>query len=272
LINVTITPTDSTLEEIVSSLELMSSKFMPKTYRAFKTAASLLSYTWKSYALGAPIPGSAHRLKRPKGTYARSIKVRFLSPFNYVIFSDNPVAKYLEYGTREYDMKETHTKGRKSRVSKDGDPYLIVPFRHGVPGSLSYSVLPEVLYARLRQMIRNDELTLSQRTGGRKKSPNFKGELIPRGKYQWGSRAKIGEAGFERFEGLVAMNIPSGKEKGHSAYMTFRVISAGKSPAMKWIVKARPAMNITKHVVENTKEIIQEIITAGIKQDLGVGK
>ena len=33
----------------------------------------------------------------------------------------------------EYDMKQTHPYGKKSRVSIKGIPYLIIPFRWGTP-------------------------------------------------------------------------------------------------------------------------------------------
>jgi len=276
---VTITPEDEQLSNLVSGLELMSSKVMPKTYKAFKMAAAVLNYTWKSYALGAPIPGSSMRLKNPTGAYARSIKTRFLTPFNYEIFSDSPIAIYLEKGTKQFDMKKTHPFGKRSRVVKKtvkrkgvtirekGDPYLVIPFRYGVPGTKSYGNLPEQVYERIRQVLARDENMLSVRTKGRKHSPNYEGELVSRAKYKWGAR--FTGTGFEQLEGLVVMDVSTPKSS-RSQYMTFRVISAKNSPAMKWIVKARPAMEITKHVVVNTQNIIATVITSGMKQDLGM--
>lgn len=270
MIQVRLVPEDSQLADLVTSLEFMSSKVMPKTYRAFKMAASLLSYTWKCYASGAPIPGTIMRLKNPTGAYASSIKIRFLSPFCYEIFSNSPVAKYLEYGTKQYDMKETHPFGKRSRVSKKGISYLIIPFRHGTPETIGYAPMPGELYNKIRAILKRDEELVSVRAKGRKYSPNYRGELIPRAKYQWGAR--FSGTGFDQLEGMVAMNIPTGKEKGRSAYMTFRIISAKNSPTMKWIVKARPAMEMTKHAAEEAGEEIKRMILSGIKQDIGLTK
>jgi len=245
LIRITITPEDSQLADLVAGLDFMGSKVMPKTSRAFKMCSAVIQYTWKAYALGAPIPGTPIRLKHPTGVYARSIKTRYLSPFNYEIYSDAPVAVYLERGIKTYDMKKTHPFGKRSRDSKSGIPYLIIPFRHGVPGSKYYNVIPEQIYKKLRDAIKRGEVYLSQRAKGRKFSPNYQGELIPRAKYRWGTR--ISGTGLEQLEGMIMADVSTPKER-RSTYMTFRVISAN-SPAHKWIVKARPAMEITKYIV-----------------------
>ena len=278
MIRVDLRPEDETLANILSNLEFVSSKSLPATFKAFKMVSALVQYTWKSYASGRPIKGSSMRLKNPTGAYKNSIKTRFLSPFNHEIYSDSPIALYLEKGTQEYDMKKTHPYGKQSRIvkktvkkrgviiRKKGDPYLIIPFRHGVPGTQSYAPLPEQVFQQIERILKADEDLMSKRIKGRTFDPNFKGELIPRAKYNWGARFK--GMGFDQMEGLVVMDTSSPKEK-RSSYMTFRVISAN-SPAMKWIVKARPAMNITRHVVENTKEKMKKLIESGVRQDLGI--
>lgn len=282
MIEVSLLPEDHELQALVSSLELISYKAMPSTYRAFKMASSLVMYTWKSYAMGAPIPGGGKRLKKPTGAYAKSIKVRTLTPFNREVYSDSPVAKYLEDGTKEYDMKKTHPFGKRGRVvkktrkdkngkviSKEGDAYIIIPFRHGTPGSLSYVNIPERIFQQIRQAIKNDEIMLSSiKKGARIKKPNYKGELIPRARYSWGTR--IYGTGMPNLEGMTIMD-NSTKKYSRSSYLTFRIISVN-SPASKWIQKARAAHHITKYVVQNTNEIVKEMIEAGLKKDLGVVK
>jgi len=272
LIDVNVWLEDEYLANLVSSLEMVGFKAMPQTAKAFKVASRIISYTWKSYAMGAPIPGSPYRIKKPGGGYARSIKVRCLTPFNYFIFSDSPVAGFIEHGTKELDMKKTHPFGRKSRVGKKpygilgkGIPYLIVPFRHGIPGSLN-APMPEKVYSQLRQQIKSGEFQLSKVIRGRKKEPNWKGELISRRKYTWGSRLTGADLG--NLEGLVVLNVSSRKSV-RSQYFTFRVISA-KSPAGSWIKPATPAKRITQSVVKNTQGMVNEVITAGVKRDLGL--
>ncbi len=278
MIRVNLTPTDESLANVLSNLEFTSAKNMPATFKAFKIASALVQYTWKTYASGAPIKGSSMRLKNATGAYANSIKTRFLAPFNHEIYSDSPIALYLEKGTKQHDLKDTHPYGKRSRlvkktvtkrgvvIRKKGDPYLIIPFRHGIPGTKSYFPMPEQVYKRIEEVLKRDESLISKQVKGATYSPNYQGELIPRAKYKWGARFK--GTGFDQLEGLLVMDTSSPKKKS-SEYMTFRVISAN-SPAMKWIVKARPAMNITRFVVVNTEKEMKRIITSGIRQDLGI--
>jgi predicted RNA-binding protein YlxR (DUF448 family) len=267
LIEISLVPTDYELQALVTNLELISYKALPNTYKSFKMASALIMYTWKSYAMGSPIPGGGQRLKNPTGAYAKSIKIRTLTPLNREIYSDSPIAKYIEDGTKEYDMKKTHPFGPKGRVSKEGNAYIIIPFRHGTPSSLAYSKIPEQMYQTIRQAIKNDEITLSNiKKGRRKRSQNYSGEMIPRANYNWGTR--IGNTGVDNLEGMVVMDV-STKKSSRSAYFTFRIISVN-SPANKWIQKARAARNITKYVVINTQEIVKELIENGLKKDLGV--
>jgi len=266
MIKVTLTPESSMLAELVGSLEFMSSKVMPETYKAFKRAVALVQYTWKCYAMGADM-GGGMKLKRPTGGYARSIKTRFYSPFNYEVISDSKVAKFLEEGTKELDMKKTHPFGRRSRVTKSGQGYLIIPFRMGVPGSKYYPPLPKQLYMQIRQMAKQNELILMKRVPGKTYSPNYKGEMIPRVKYTGGTR--ITGTGDENLEGLMVVNLSASPVEKRSSYMTFRVISEN-SPSFKWIRKAMPGMHITKHVVENTQEAVRDLIEMGLRKDLGM--
>lgn len=267
MIEISLLPEDYELQDLVTNLELISYKALPNTYKAFKMASSLIMYTWKTYAMGAPIQGSSQRLKNPTGGYAKSIKVRTLAPLTREIYSDSPIAPYLEYGTKEYDMKTTHPYGKRSKINKDGEPYLVIGFRHGTPKSLSYSKLPEDMYNIIRQAIKNDQITFSSvKMGRRKRTPNYEGELIPRAGYKWGTR--ITNTGVENLEGMVVMDVGTQKSV-RSEYFTFRVISVN-SPAHKWIQKARSAMHITRYVAENTQDIVKQIVTDGLKKDLGV--
>ncbi len=279
MIEIRLVPEDYQLAELVSSLEAVSSKAMPSTYRAFKMATALVQYTWKSYAMGAPIPGGGPRLKNPSGGYAKSIKIRTLTPLAKEIYSDSPIAHYLEEGTKQYDMKETHPFGKRSRVVKKdrykngklvaskGDAYLVIPFRHGVPGTASYGgMLPSELYKIIRNGIKEETIILSSLQKGRKVEPNYKGELIPRKKYNWGTR--LTGIGVRDLEGMVVMDV-STKKSVRSGYMTFRVISVN-SPANKWIQKARAGKHITQFVVKNTSAAVNDIIISALKKDMGV--
>ena len=74
MVKIEMIPEDSTLVDLVNSLEFMARKELPNTFKAFKKSAALIAYTWKTYAMGAPIKGSSMRIKNATGGYARSIK------------------------------------------------------------------------------------------------------------------------------------------------------------------------------------------------------
>lgn len=266
MIEITITPKDLALAELLVGLEKIGSSAFPQTAKMFKMSANLIQYTWKSYALGAPIPGSANRLKNPTGKYASSIKIRKLGAFDYEIASNSEIAKMLEDGTKTYDMKKTHPYGVRSRVSKKGDPYLIIPFRHGVPGSKSYGPMPEQIYGMIRNYVKSGQIKKSEVITGKSSEPNFYGNMINRARYSWGSRIK--GTGLPNLEGMLVMNTSTPKSN-RSEYMTFRIISVN-SPAHKWIQPARPAMGIIGAVVNNTKDIVNSMIEKGLKEDLGI--
>lgn len=267
MIEIAITPKDYMLADLMVGLQMTSQKIFPRTFKAYKMSAQLIQYTWKSYAMGSTIKGSAHKIKNPKGSYARSIKMLKFAPLGWEISSDNPIAKYLEDGTKEYDMKNTHPYGKRSRMGKNGDPYLIIPLRHGTPGSKSNAPMPEQVYERIRAMSQEGIIKSSTISPERGKEENFWGDMIKRAEYNWGSR--LTGMDDENLEGMMVMDVPSGKEAGRSTYLTFRIISVN-SPAHKWIQKARPAMNITKYVVNNTRPIIEELIKKGLMEDLGI--
>lgn len=239
---------------------------MPQTYKAVKMATLVMQHTWKCYANGAPIKGCAFKVKNPTGEYARSIKIRYISPLNTEIFTEYGPAKGIEEGTKGYDMKKTHPYGPKGRVSKKGVPYNIIPFRHGAPGTSSYTPMPEELYAKIQSAIRNGELALSKVVEGKRMEPNYAGELIPRANYKWGTR--IMGSGINQLEGMVVMNVSTPKST-RNEYMTFRVISAN-SPAFKWLQKPRQGLHLTRYVVQNTKSKVENIIIQGMREDLGL--
>ena len=199
--------------------------------------------------------------------------MRTLSPFNYFIVTDYPVAKFIEDGTPTYDMKDTHPFGKKSRVNAKGDPYLIIPFRHGAhgegeAGSVHYKAMPEQIYSQIRARMRADAFAKSKVLKGRRLEENYAGELIPRRRYQWGDRLQNLGEGNKRYEGMVAMDT-STKKSVRSGYFTFRIISVN-SPRNKWIYPGTPPRHITQFVAKNTQDLVKDMVEDGLKTDLGM--
>jgi hypothetical protein len=255
----------------------------PAAAQAVKGASAAIESQWKAYASGEPLP-SGDRVKHPTGGYAASITTKADSLWSYRVFSPISVAHYLEEGTAELDMKQTHPYGPRGRVAKKKIPgggfryvpYVIIPFRWATQGSGAHmgpkNVIPDQVYKALTKGIRKNEFSRSVVLDGKTASPNFWGEMQTRAMYQWGDRLK-GVGG--NLEGLVAMNGDYdnkgdgtlNRKTRYSTYFTFRVISAD-SPADKWIKPATKPLKIAEQTAAFMRGKVNDMIEAGFKSDL----
>jgi hypothetical protein len=271
VINMSITPADSGLSDLINSLEMVSTKYLPNTVKAIKVACTALQYTWKSYAMGAPIPGTNIKIKNVKGAYAKSIKTQS-GKLSGTVYSDSPYAVSIEDDSEAFDLKKTIPFGKNARMGKNG-AYNIVPFRHGVPGSLS-APMPDAIYRMITEKIRQGEIEKSKIRKKTYMSPNAAGEMVKRHTYKWGGALK--KTGFPNFEGMVVFDISSSGKENRGGYLTFRIITANKPKVSKsqkgwensWIVPSRRGYHLTRYVVANTKDIVANIIKAGIQFDM----
>jgi hypothetical protein len=280
------------LEELQFHLAKMGAGSMPRTAGAMSAGANLIRNTWKGFAMGGPLPGITEPLKRPSGGYARSIHIVKIGPFQYEIASEAQIAEWIENGTDELDMKKTHPFGPRSRVSKKGVPYLIVPFRWGTPKTIGFkNIIPDSIYKQLltskKHKFLSSQVTRSADKSGRETPnahrilngrSNVKGtshsEMVGRAGYSWGDRVfaddifMLTAGGKEDYyaEGMVKME---GQNRRSSGYFTFRIISA-KSPKNSWIKPAMAARPVTRAVADNTSAAISTMVESAIMEDLGL--
>jgi|GEM_PF-883580 len=280
MIKLTVMPKTDFLASLTAHLKGIGAGALPSTTQAFASGVELVAATWRDYAMGSPIPGTSARIKHPTGGYAAGIKVAQTGPFDYRVYNDSQIASVIENGAASYDMKTTHPFGPKSRVANKGTkknprwvPYVIIPMRWGIPGSTGHfrNIIPEDIYKRILAGQRAKTFERTRNTGNTHPEPNWWGQQVQRAEYEgelgrplWGSQL-TGIGG--NIEGLSAMASDSNGKRS-TQYLTFRVISA-ESPAGMWIQPARPALNITQHVVRNTEELVNEMVNAGIMEDLG---
>lgn len=279
----TIMPKSDLLPALVGHLRSVGGGALPETMAAFASGVDLIAATWKSYAMGDPIPGSSAQIKHPSGGYAAGVKIAQESPFEYRVYNDSKIAGVIENGAPSYDMKTTHPYGPKSRMANKGTkkkprwvPYVIIPMRWGTPGSTGHfrNIIPEQVYKMVLAGIRAGEFQRTRATGQTHLEPNWWGQQVERAEYEgehgrplWGSSLK---APGQNIDGLSAM-VGDSNGVRNTNYMTFRVISA-ESPAGMWIQPARPALRITEHVVRNTIEMVQELVDTGFRKDISGGQ
>lgn len=257
-----IVPSDPNLIQFIAAMNNIGSEDgFPSTQFYFKQIINEIASSWRTVT---------------KNKY--EVEVNQHSPFRHTIFSKEPMMGYLENGLSRYDMKETHTKGAKSRVAKTGKnkgvPYLIVPFRHATTeGSRFQDTGLSSLYSKISYQISSGKfqrsiVTKPAKTSG-KMEKNAMGEMVSRAEYDWGSRfqpeitedmSEEQKKTMKRLSGLVAFP---------GSYMTFRVISKN-SPADSWIHPGIEPRHYLRDILNMNQEKIKNIIEMALAMDCGV--
>lgn len=273
MIEMNITLDSNLLQQLASTLPSMfGQKVAPATGAAFETSARMVQSVWRGWAMGGPVSGIPN-IKTPSGRLAHSIKLNRVNATDISIESSSPHAQRIQDGTPELDMKTTHPYGPKSRVSKEGFPYLIVPFRWGTPnksgGARAHfgNVIPQVIYPMVKQMEKS--FRLKQRADGSQAihaEKNYSGQDVPRHEYEWGDPYE----GDGNMDGMVRMNKET--KGGGSTYFTFRVISVLQllTAPYSWVRKAVEPIDVVGAVANETRPLIEELIQAGLEADFGI--
>ena len=250
----------------------MTTAALPNTDMAFQKAAQMVRQMWIGFLQGSvQLPG-VETPDRVTSAMVKSIKTQDkTSPeeFFHTIYSDNRQLEELNKGRKEveYDMKQTHPYGKKSRVSKAGVPYLIIPFRWGTPNGKGTkrarfnNVIPQFKY---ETSVKGLEISSVNALKSYFEA-NFKGENIQRQGYNWAKngRLKADQAWDDRSVGMVRMKDVTG-----STYFTFRIVSA-KSPANSWIYHrdAKQGTNYMEALAREVMPKVDKMINDGLRAD-----
>ena len=254
---------------ILNDLVYLSKKIggnagLPATDTAFKNQANKIADAWRAYAVKKESIEGVPEMKHASNNYMEGVKVKKESAFSYTISNESPAAPLLEYGTTGYDMKKTHPYGKKSRVSKDGIPYLIVPFSWGTVGTVtSFSnTMTESIEDIAKRLKKSKVLEET------KLEDNFSGESIERHTYDWGNSISIDNALQGDMENINAIGMVrmANKTRG-STYFTFRVISA-RSSKNNWINKGIPARHVTEGLKNKYMKDVEEEIKKAMEIDI----
>ena len=248
---------------ILNDLVMLSRKIggnagLPATETAFKLGANKIADTWRAYAVKKESIKGVPDMKKASHDYMKGVKVKKEDAFSYTISNESPIASFLEYGTSAYDMKKTHPYGKKSRVGKNGVPYLIIPFSWGTVGtvtSFSNTMTESIedIAKRLKKSTVGEEIKIEK---------NYAGEDIVRHTYDWGSSLG-GNIDNQNAVGMVRM----GDKARGSTYFTFRVISA-RSPQSSWFNTGITAHYVTEGLKNQCMEEIENEIKQAMEIDL----
>ncbi len=253
---------------------------------SIKTAGNYIINEWIKTAEG--------KFKHTQGGYARGIVEGVHYPFNsdrlhYHAEHTEKYAIYLEKGFDSFDMKKALATSDKVRIAKDGTRYLIIPFRHGTPGTKSFPDMPNEVYQQAKNLDKS-AISFRYREGVQQGSYSFEDaqlmkEYNPkktlRNAYTWGGRLDFTGTKYEKYTGLVRFEanpnnnreITTGKfinktsgEQQYSTYFTFRVMSENDTDG--WIHPGLKPMNILGETIGRTKDNAEQMLKDGVMKDM----
>ena len=266
----------SALEDVLPDLSRLASFLGPTDFPEFFKAAEAIAENaeikYKGYLLGAPTP-AGKAVKRPSRATARGVTLEQSGAFGWMLSNKAPSAKALEEGHDEYDMKATLFNGtsKRARRAKDGSIYLIIPFRHGVPGTRGMPAMPKAVYALAKQMAFSRVIAApSTRTS----ATNW---VVPRWTYRWQDKLTQAQLATLKVEPSVASKLAGMvrmAKNRHTSYMTFRVMSTN-SPAASWVRPAEPGLWPLRYAVDEAMAEgmphLEDAILAELRASLNPG-
>jgi hypothetical protein len=246
-------PTNSELSGLIAAMnELGGGVGLKNTQRALNVVSRSIATAW-GQAVGD----------------RKKIKIDSKMPFSKKVYSTDKLVHWLEKGLKSFDMKRTHPYGAKSRRSKAGHAYLIIPFKHKTKDGKSREGQKSLsdVYQMVRKQMQGGDFQRSFVSDSPAKSDvsqeNAFGEQIKRATYRYGTRIEFPDTPeFQDLQGMVVMGGPK-----QSQFMTFRVVSVN-SPADSWIHPGITARNYLQNIVESGQGTIGQIIEDALRRDL----
>jgi hypothetical protein len=230
---------------------------------------------WKSFAYGETSINGV-RLKNTTGAYGQGIVQAdpyYRSTDHTLVFqitSTSPSDEYIEHGHDEIDLKKSVAKSAKARRTPGGEMYLIVPFRHGTPGTNRRPMGKEV-YDKARK------LKASKVVGSRMEKRVVWESMANQGTvsrkvYKWGDSLNTSGLGVgkkkESPSSSARMYRFQNDSGGGSQYLTFRTMKATGSG---WLIPARRGAKVADYLTRKIEAKLPEEIAKGIEEDLSGG-
>jgi len=163
--------------------------------------------------------------------------------------TESKLALMIEEGHGPWDEKPFLLGSLKAKRTKDGKPFLTVPFRHATPQAIAEagifsSIMPQDVYQLAKNSpmpLKRSQLPESQQIPGVRKEINIPGLKVPE---------YIHKAA--KYEGLVRVEASSSENENRGQYMTFRRVS-DKSDPNSWFNGGI----IAKRLMDRALEIAQ---------------
>jgi 6-pyruvoyl-tetrahydropterin synthase len=167
-------------------------------------------------------------------------------------YTKDPLIKMIEEGANAYDMKQYFLKSSKVKFSKNGNPFLTIPFRFATPSAVGES---EVFQGKLPQevydIVKSKSATISI-PGGGLRSQGVKLNELPEQYQIKSTRPAI--PGFEAYEHKSSIYEGVSKRQDsvtkQNTYGSFRRVSENSDPR-SWIHPGMKAKNLFEQALSN---------------------
>lgn len=236
----------------------INEKVAPLMNQAVRAVAMATQAKWQESVMRAKLWSGE------KDAYVKSIKVEMTGPFSAFVSADYKHAPEIETGRPPRDLKKMLDTSMKVRVSKKGVRYLIIPFRHGVPGSNTNPMPPDI-YRQAKALTASTVVGQTKRLSGADAwdIKTRKPAMVNQNIYKWGGRL-TGDNIPRNQQGMVRFNTSTPGTK-RSTYLTFRVMSQKSSG---WIVPAQPGQFIAKKVADEMRPKAEAAFAEAVKRSL----
>jgi hypothetical protein len=213
-----------------------------------------------------------------KKDYAESLRIDRLGMAHYLVRTIYDQADQIEDGRPARDLKAMLQTSQKTRMSKAGKKYLIIPFRHNTPGNKALApAMPQAIYDQALKMGQSSILSTGSRisaTGATVPQHNYKwdkaGDVFGKKKYLSTGPLPAGLAPIgpghktDIYAGMRRMDTSTGKSKS-SSYLTFRVMHQDSTG---WIVPAKPGLKLADKIAAQIENEAQGYIESVVKAAL----
>lgn len=242
---------------------IIDAEVFPRLHQAVGAVAQQATIDWKEAVVRAKL------WRGEKVQYSESIAWKMTGPFSAEVSSDYRYADEIDNGRPPRDLKRMLDTSLKVRTTKTGKRYLIIPFRHQIPGADAIGQsMPQDVYDLARQLAPSRVVGRTRRLSGTE-AVSIKSRqplTVAARKYVWGDSLKAGSApGMQRrHEGMYKFDVSSGKSKS-SNYITFRIMSESSNG---WIIPARTGLYIVKGITARLQPLAEIAFSEAVKRDL----
>jgi len=211
-----------------------------------------------------------------KDKYAASISWQTTGPFSALVQSNYEHDEEIENGRPQYDLKQMLQTSQKVRQSKKGKKYLIIPFRHNVPGAEGGQAMPSNIYEQAYA------LTPSQVTGQGSRPAMMRPAMtgvrqmlsVATRSYKWGGRLPAGLApklkashSTDIYASMVRFTTTTPGGSRYSSYMTFRTMMEGSN---KWILPAKAGLRLAETVTRDMMPLAEKVFVEALKRSISL--